>query len=69
MFDKKGVVYERKLLPVGDYAWRWTENYVNLEIPYIIERKRIGSYHGHTFIWSIFQMRKKIQNDIFKKKL
>ena len=44
---QRGITYKCKALQVADYGWIWTENSTDIEVSYIIERKRFGgcTYH------------------------
>ena len=42
--DCQKVKYEKKTLKVEDFAWIWIANDIKTEIPYLIERNRIGWY-------------------------
>ena len=54
ILEAKGITYKRKTLQVADYAWIWTENGTNIELPYIIERKRIGGCTYHNLFTKYF---------------
>ena len=42
LLDKTNVRYRSKKLEVGDYMWIWRHNGQQMEIPFVIERKRAG---------------------------